>query len=57
MGNYDFLNLLVNMIPRIVNLTESSLLKYFKKKKGDWTCFMGIVLLYFPQIVVCVLAD
>ena len=57
MGNYDFLNLLVNMILRIVNLTESSLLKYFKKKKGDWTCFMGIVLLYFPQIVVCVLAD
>ena len=42
------------MILRILNLTESTLLEIFKKNSGDWTCFVGIVLLYFPHFVVCV---
>jgi hypothetical protein len=37
-------------IERIVLLTDSDLSKYFKKAKGDWTCFIAFVLKYFPNI-------
>jgi len=37
-------------IQRIVLLTELDLTKYFKKAEGDWTCFMAIVLKYFPNM-------
>jgi len=47
----------IDMIPRVVNLTESGLLQYFKDNDGDWSCFMGIVLDYFPRLVVCFWSD
>ena len=45
------------MILRIVNvseLTKSTMSKYFKKNKGNWAFIMGIVLMYFPHLVVCI---
>ena len=45
---------MIDMICRIVNAKESSLLQYFKKNGGNWACLMALVLAYFPQLVVCI---
>ena len=47
----------IEIASRIVLLTDSDLLRYFKKAKGDWTCFIAIVLRYFPNVVVCILSN
>ena len=49
-----FLNYYINMIPRILDMVESDKLDIFKVNNGGWVNFMTLVLLYFPQIVVCV---
>ena len=48
------------MILRIVNLSEltkSTMSKYFKKNERNWAFIMGIVLIYFPHLVVCIWSD
>ena len=48
------------MILRIVNLSEltkSTMSKDFKKNKKNWAFIMGIVLMYFPHLVVCIWSD
>ena len=47
----------VEMAIRIVLLTDLDLFKYFRKAKGDWTCFIAIVLTYFPNVVVCIMSN
>ncbi|KAF8816785.1 hypothetical protein BYT27DRAFT_7181244 [Phlegmacium glaucopus] len=41
-------------VKRLLNQTESTLLRYFKTNKGNWAYFMATVLSYFPNIVVCI---
>ena len=47
----------IEIASRIVLLTDSDLLRYFKKAKGDWTYFIAIMLRYFPNVVVCILSN
>jgi hypothetical protein len=43
----------IDIIFRMMNTTGSDGGKYLKRK-GDWANFMRMVLLYFPQYVVCI---
>ena len=46
------------MILRIMDLSLSKLEKStIKKKNRNWTIIMGIVLIYFPHLVVCIWSD
>ena len=48
------------MILRIVNLPKlkkSTLSKDFRKNERNWEFIMGIVLMYFPHLVVCIWSD
>jgi len=42
------------MIPRILDMVESNRLYIFKVNNRGWVNLMTMVLLYFPQIVVCI---
>ena len=47
------------IILRIMNLSLSKWAKStnFKENKGNWAYIMGIVLIYFPHLVVCIWSD
>ena len=47
----------IEMIIRIALLTDLDLQKYHSEARGDWACFIAIVLKYFPNAVVCVVSD
>ena len=46
-------NYTIFMILRIMNLSLSK----FKEDKRNWAYIMGIVLTYFPHLVVCIWSD
>jgi len=53
-GTMIFLNYYINMIPRILDVVESDGSYIFKVNNRGWMNLMVLVLLYFPQIVVCI---